>query len=59
MGRGAQAPLGSEAGLTLPLGLAPEAEDDLRDAAVWYDTQQPWMLRDWRPRPAGPVGSAP
>jgi hypothetical protein len=29
--------------LTLPLVLAPEAEDDLLDAADWYDAQQPGL----------------
>lgn len=29
--------------MTLPLVLAPEAEDDLHDAAAWYDTQQPGL----------------
>lgn len=43
MGGGARAPLGAEAPLTLPLALAPEAEDDLHGAAAWYDTQQPGL----------------
>ena len=29
--------------MTLPLVLAPLAEDDLRDATGWYDTQQPGL----------------
>jgi plasmid stabilization system protein ParE len=29
--------------LTLSLVLAPEAEDDLQDAATWYDAQQPGL----------------
>ncbi len=29
--------------MTLPIVLAPEAEDDLHDAAAWYDTQQPGL----------------
>lgn len=29
--------------MTLPLVLAPEAEDDLHDAATWYDLQQPGL----------------
>ena len=29
--------------MTLPLALAPAAEDDIRDAAAWYDAQQPGL----------------
>jgi plasmid stabilization system protein ParE len=32
--------LGSDAEVTLPLALSPAAEDDLHDAAGWYDEQQ-------------------
>jgi plasmid stabilization system protein ParE len=35
--------LGAEAGVTLPLALSPAAEDDLHDAAAWYDAQQPGL----------------
>ena len=43
MGGGARAPLGSNTGVTLPLALSPAAEDDLHDAAAWYDAQQPGL----------------
>jgi len=29
--------------VTLPLALSPAAEDDLHDAAAWYDAQQPGL----------------
>jgi len=29
--------------VTLALALSPEAEDDLHDAAAWYDAQQPGL----------------
>jgi toxin ParE1/3/4 len=43
VGGGARSPLGAEAGVTLPLALSPAAEDDLHDAAAWYDAQQPGL----------------
>jgi plasmid stabilization system protein ParE len=33
----------SEAGVSLPLALSPAAEDDLHDAAAWYDAQHPGL----------------
>lgn len=29
--------------MTLPLALSPDAEEDLREAMAWYDTQQPGL----------------
>jgi plasmid stabilization system protein ParE len=35
--------LGAEAGVTLPLALSPAAEDDLHNAAGWYDARHPGL----------------